>query len=179
MIGPGDRQRLLALARRALEARVRRLSPPRAERGGALDWTRGAFVTIHCRGDLRGCLGHVETEAPLADTIARLAASVSDSDPRFDAVSALELDWIALEISVLTPGREIHSVGDIEVGRHGLIVERGSRRGLLLPQVATEHGWDALTFASQTCLKAALPADAWREGARMRVFEAQVFGEHR
>ena len=179
MIGPGDRQRLLALARRALEARVRRESPPRAERGGALDWTRGAFVTIHCRGDLRGCLGHVETEARLADTIAQLAAFVSDSDPRFDAVSALELDRIALEISVLTPGREIHSVDDIEVGRHGLIVERGSRRGLLLPQVATEHGWDALTFASQTCLKAALPADAWREETRMLVFEAQVFGEQR
>ena len=78
---------------------------------------------------------------------------------------------------MLTPGREICSVADIEVGCHGLIVELGSRRGLLLPQVATEHGWDALTFASQTCLKAALPADAWREGARMLVFEAQVFGE--
>lgn len=179
MIGPEDQQRLLALARRALEARVRRQSPPRTECGGALDWTRGAFVTIHCHGDLRGCLGHIETEAPLADTIAQLAASVSDSDPRFDAVSALELNGIDLEISVLTRGREIHSIADIEVGRHGLIVERGSRRGLLLPQVATEHGWDAPTFASQTCLKATLPADAWREGARMRVFEAQVFGEHR
>ncbi len=177
MIGPEDQQRLLALARRALEARVRRQSPPRAECGGVLDWTRGAFVTIHCHGDLRGCLGHIETEASLADTIAQLAASVSDSDPRFDAVSALELNGIDLEISVLTRGREIHSIADIEVGRHGLIVERGSRRGLLLPQVATEHGWDAPTFASQTCLKATLPADAWREGARMRVFEAQVFGE--
>ena len=105
--------------------------------------------------------------------------SVSDSDPRFNPVSALELNGIHLEISVLTPEREIYSIADIEVGRHGLIVERGSRRGLLLPQVATEHGWDALTFASHTCLKAALPADAWRDGARMLVFEAQVFGEHR
>ncbi len=179
MIGHEDQQRLLALARRALEAHVRRRAPPRAERGGALDWTRGAFVTIHWHGELRGCLGRIEPEAPLADTITHLAVSVSDSDPRFNPVSALELNGIHLEISVLTPEREIYSIADIEVGRHGLIVERGSRRGLLLPQVATEHGWDALTFASHTCLKAALPADAWRDGARMLVFEAQVFGEHR
>jgi AmmeMemoRadiSam system protein A len=177
MIGLEDQQRLLALARGVLEARVRRQSPPAAERGGALDWTRGAFVTIHFRGDLRGCLGHVETEAPLADTIANLAAAVSDSDPRFDAVSARELDGIELEISVLTPEREIQSVADIDVGRHGLIVEQGPRRGLLLPQVATEHGWDAPTFACHACLKASLPPNAWREGARMLVFEAQVFGE--
>ena len=113
----------------------------------------------------------------MADTIANLAAAVSDSDPRFDAVSAPELDGIELEISVLTPEREIQSVADIEVGRHGLIVEQGQRRGLLLPQVATEHGWDAPTFAFHACLKASLPANAWREGARMLVFEAQVFGE--
>jgi len=177
MIGPEDQQRLLVLARCALEARVRRQQPPPPERGGALEWSRGAFVTIHCHGDLRGCLGRIETDAPLADTIAHLAASVSDSDPRFDPVSALELDGIDLEISVLTPEREVTSIAEIEVGRHGLIVEQGARRGLLLPQVATEYGWDALTFVSHTCLKAALPADAWRQGARMLVFEAQVFGE--
>ncbi|MBF8301716.1 MAG: hypothetical protein HW394_2086 [Acidobacteria bacterium] len=179
MISPEDQQRLLALARRALEARVRREPPPRPERGGALEWPRGAFVTLHCRGDLRGCLGRIDTEAPLADTIADLAASVSDSDPRFDPVSALELEEIDLEISVLTPEHEIHAIADIEIGRHGLIVEHGARRGLLLPQVATEHGWDAPTFLSHTCLKAALPADGWRHGARMLVFEAQVFGESR
>jgi AmmeMemoRadiSam system protein A len=177
MIGLEEQRQLLTLARGALEARVRRQPPPPAERGGALDWTRGAFVTIHLRGDLRGCLGHVETEAPLADTVANLAAAVSDSDPRFDAVSAGELDGIELEISVLTPEREIHSVAEIDVGRHGLIIEQGPRRGLLLPQVAIEHGWDAPTFACQTCLKASLPPDAWRDGARMLVFEAQVFGE--
>ena len=138
---------------------------------------RAASGDGSCHGVLRGCLGHVETEAPLADTIVQLAAAVSDSDPRFDSVSALELERIDLEISVLTPEREIHSIADIDVGRHGLIVERGSRRGLLLPQVAIEHGWDALTFVSHTCLKAALPAEAWRDGARMLVFEAQVFGE--
>lgn len=177
MITPADQQRLLSLARRALEARVRRQPPPGPERGGALEWRRGAFVTIHCLGDLRGCLGRFDTGAPLADTIAELAASVSDSDPRFDPVSVLDVEGITLEISVLTPEREIHVIADIEIGRHGLIVEQGARRGLLLPQVATEYGWDALTFVSHTCLKAALAADAWRHGARMLVFEAQVFGE--
>ena len=176
MIAPEDQQRLLTLARRALEARVRRGPPPRPERGGALEWPRGAFVTIYRHGTLRGCLGRIEAEAPLADTIAHLAASVSDSDPRFDAVSAVELDEIDLEISVLTPEREIRAIAEITIGRHGLIVEQGNRSGLLLPQVATEHGWDVETFVSHTCLKAALPADAWRHGARMLVFEAQIFG---
>jgi uncharacterized protein (TIGR00296 family) len=88
-----------------------------------------------------------------------------------------ELQDIRLEISVLTPEREVRAVSEIEVGRHGLIVEKGARRGLLLPQVATEHGWDRDTFVAQTCLKAGLAEDAWRHGARMFVFEAQVFGE--
>ena len=87
------------------------------------------------------------------------------------------LEDIALEVSVLTPEREIRSIDEIELGRHGLIVEQRSRKGLLLPQVPTEHGWDRETFVSQTCLKAGLPADAWRHGARLLVFEAQVFGE--
>jgi AmmeMemoRadiSam system protein A len=177
MIGLEDQRQLLALARRALEARIRQQPPPRVERSGALEWQRGAFVTIYFRGGLRGCLGHIDTEAPLADTIAYLAASVSDSDPRFDPVSVLELDEIDVEISILTREREIHAIAEIEIGRHGLIVEQGDRRGLLLPQVATEHGWDAQTFVSHTCIKAALPSDAWRRGARMLVFEAQVFGD--
>ena len=109
--------------------------------------------------------------------MAQLAASVSDSDPRFAPVRPGELDAIDVEISVLTPEREVTSIAEVEVGRHGLIVEQGGRRGLLLPQVATEYGWDAETFVSHTCLKAGLPSDAWRHGARMLVFEAQVFGE--
>jgi len=177
MIGPEDQQRLLRLARQALEARVHKAPPPPVEYGGALDWPCGAFVTIHCRGDLRGCLGRVEVNAPLADTIAHLAAVVSDSDPRFNPVSARELSDISLEISVLTPEEEVRSIDQIEIGRHGLIIEQGHRRGLLLPQVATEHGWNRETFLDHTCRKALLPPDAWRRGARILVFEAQVFGE--
>jgi AmmeMemoRadiSam system protein A len=176
-IQPEDQHRLLSLARRALEARVRRQAPPVPDCSGALGWPRGAFVTIHCRGDLRGCLGRLDPDAPLADTVAHLAASVSDSDPRFDPVKATELEAIDLEISVLTPDREVGSIADVEVGRHGLIVEQRGRRGLLLPQVAIEQGWDAEAFVTHTCLKAGLPGDAWRYGARIFVFEAHVFGE--
>jgi AmmeMemoRadiSam system protein A len=179
VIGVEDQQRLLSLARRALEARVRRGAPPAPDRGGALEWPRGAFVTIHCHGDLRGCLGRLDTDLPLAETVTQLAASVSDSDPRFDPVTPAELHSIAVEISVLTPDREVGSIAEVEVGRHGLIVEQGGRRGLLLPQVATEYGWDAETFVAHTCLKAGLPGDAWRHGARIFVFEAQVFKEAR
>ena len=179
MIELDDQQRLLTLARRALEARVRREPAPVPERGGALDNPHGAFVTIHCHGDLRGCLGRLDPREPLAEIVAQLAASVSDSDPRFPPVRPGELGGIEVEISVLTPEREVTSIADVEVGRHGLIVEQGGRRGLLLPQVAAEHGWDAETFVSHTCLKAGLPSDAWRHGARVLVFEAQVFGDPR
>lgn len=172
-----DQQRLLVLARRALEARVGRQPPPALEQGGVLDEPRGAFVTIRRHGELRGCLGRIAPDAPLAETVADLGASVSDSDPRFNPVSSGELDDIDVEISVLTPEREVRSIAEIEPGRHGLIVEQGHRRGLLLPQVATEQGWDVETFVSETCRKAGLPIDAWRNGARMFVFEAEVFGE--
>ena len=176
-ISTEDQRRLLLLARQALDARVRKAPSPPVERGGALDWPCGAFVTIHYRGELRGCLGRLDVDAPLADTIAHLAAVVSDSDSRFNPVSARELPDISLEISVLTPEQEVRSIDEIEVGRHGLIVEQGHRRGLLLPQVATEHGWNRDTFLDHACRKASLPPDAWRHGARILTFEALVFGE--
>ena len=177
VVGADDQRRRLRLAREALEARVDRRPPPMVDRGGALDWPRGAFVTIHRRGDLRGCLGRVGGAAPLGETVAHLAAIVCDSDPRFAPVAPRELGDIDVEISVLTPEREIRSIEEIEVGRHGLIIERGERRGLLLPQVATEHGWDRDALLAHVCLKASLPEDAWRHDARIFVFEAQVFGE--
>lgn len=176
-ISTDDQRRLLRLARQTLEARVQRAPAPAVEYGGALDWPCGAFVTIHYRGELRGCLGRVDVDAPLAETIAYLAAVVSDSDPRFGAVSARELPHISLEISVLTPEQEMRSIDELEIGRHGLIIEQGHRRGLLLPQVAIEHGWNRETFLDHACRKASLLPDAWRHGARILIFEAQVFGE--
>jgi AmmeMemoRadiSam system protein A len=177
LLDPAEQASLLRLARASLEARVRGERSPEPSHGGVLDEPRGAFVTIHREGELRGCLGRLDVDQPLANTVADLAAVVADSDPRFHPVSAGELPRIDVEVSVLTPEREIASVDEIEVGRHGLIVERGARRGLLLPQVATEHGWDRDTFLSHTCLKAGLPPDAWRHGARILIFEAQVFSE--
>ena len=176
-ISGDERQKLLALARRALEARVGRRPAPEPEQGGVLDEPRGAFVTIRRHGELRGCLGRIGPSDPLSNTIADLGGSVADSDPRFNPVAPAELDDIDVEISVLTREREVHAIHEIEPGRHGLIVEQGYRRGLLLPQVATEQGWDAETFVSQTCRKAGLPPDAWKHGARIFVFEAEVFGE--
>lgn len=177
MLDLDEQRRLLALARRALDARVRRLPAPEPEHGGALEVRANAFVTIHNRGELRGCLGRLDARTPLAETIAQLAASVSDSDPRFDPVSLLELPDIDIEISVLTPEWAIETIEEIELGRHGVIVEQDTRRGLLLPQVAVEHQWDRETLVSHTCLKADLPRDAWQQGAQVFVFEAQVFSE--
>jgi AmmeMemoRadiSam system protein A len=172
-----DRMRLLRVARRSLAARVRGEQTPEPERGGGLDLRLGAFVTIHRADELRGCLGRLERDAPLARTISHLARAVVDSDPRFDPVTHEELTAIAIEISVLTPEREIVDAAEIEVGRHGLIAERGRRRGLLLPQVPVEHGWDRVAFLEHTCVKAGLSRDAWRSDVRLFVFEADVFAE--
>jgi AmmeMemoRadiSam system protein A len=177
MFSPEDRERLLRLARRCLEARVRREPPPRVECGGGLDEPMGAFVTIHTAGQLRGCLGRLETDRPVAENVAHLAAVVSDSDPRFRPLTVYELAVTEIEISALTPDEEVRDISEIEVGRHGLIVSQSHRRGLLLPQVATEHGWDRETFLAHTCTKAGLSPDAWRRGARIFKFEADVFRE--
>ena len=139
----------------------------------------GAFVSIFHDGELRGCLGRlnsplpIDSPLPIARLVAQLAQAVADSDPRFDRVTPQELAGIGLEISVLTPEREIQSVEEIEVGTHGLIVEQGTNRGLLLPQVPGEHGWDRDTFLDHTCVKAGLAAGrlaAWRA---LFVFEAR------
>jgi AmmeMemoRadiSam system protein A len=175
VISASNQHDLLALARRALEARVCHSAPPDAET--ALDMWSGAFVSIFHDGELRGCLGRLNSNLPLGHLVLQLAQAVADSDPRFDRVTPQELEGIGLEISVLTREREIESVNEIEVGRHGLIIESGTNRGLLLPQVATEHRWDRDTFLGHTCQKAGLPADAWKRGARIFVFEAEVFGE--
>jgi AmmeMemoRadiSam system protein A len=176
MIDTEDRVQLLMLARQALEARVRRTPLPQPPAGGAFEFVCGAFVSIHRHGELRGCLGDLEPR-PLSETIVRLAGVVADSDPRFAPVRPDELDDLDIEISVLTPEREITAFDEIEIGRHGLIVEHGYRRGLLLPQVAVEHRWSAATLVEHTCLKAGLPRDAWKTGARLKVFEAEVFAD--
>ena len=139
----------------------------------------GVFVTIKRRGELRGCLGTLACNDGLDREVARCARDAASQDPRFPPVSADEIPELSLEISVLGPLERIDPVGadSVTVGRHGLVVEHGPHRGLLLPQVATEWGWTAEQFLRQTCRKAGLPDDAWRTGARVFRFDAEVFGE--
>ncbi len=172
-----DRRRLLQLARAAIAAHVTGAAPPPPEQTGVFERPGGAFVTIHNHGELRGCIGHIEANEALAAVIPRCAVAACSSDPRFPAVSAAELPNLDLELSLLGPLEPIAGPEDITIGRHGLLVERGWHRGLLLPQVATEWHWDARTFLAQTCRKAGLPADAWQHGASLWRFEAEVFGD--
>jgi AmmeMemoRadiSam system protein A len=142
-----------------------------------IDLCAGAFVTLRMTGELRGCIGYPDPTLPLLDVVERCAVSAALSDPRFPPLSAAEWSRIDLEISVLGPIEPVRDISEVEIGRHGLIVELARRRGLLLPQVAIEWRWDAIEFASQTCAKAGLPRDAWATGATLYKFEAEVFGE--
>ena len=141
------------------------------------DFRAGAFVTLHLNGELRGCIGYPEDDVLLIDVVDRCAVSAAISDPRFPALALDEWNEVDIEISVLGPIERVSEIAEVEVGRHGLIVELGHRRGLLLPQVASERNWSAAEFASQTSAKAGLPRDAWRTGASLYKFEAEVFGE--
>jgi AmmeMemoRadiSam system protein A len=141
------------------------------------DFLAGAFVTLRMKGRLRGCIGYPEPERPLVEVVERCAVSAAISDPRFPPLSAAEWKDVDLELSVLGPIEPVQDIRDVIIGRDGLIAEFGRRRGLLLPQVAIEWKWDAVEFASQTCIKAGLPPDAWKKGAKLFKFEAEVFSE--
>jgi len=172
-----QRRTLLDLARSSIRSKVVGSSPASLE---PLPWpdASGVFVTIKRGGHLRGCLGTLQNRAGLAGEVVRCAADSATEDPRFPPVAREELPDLALEISVLGPLEAIDARPDaFTIGEHGLVVERGFHRGLLLPQVATEWGWDAEQFLCQTCVKAGLPPDAWRHGARVFRFAAEVFGD--
>jgi AmmeMemoRadiSam system protein A len=174
-----ERRTLLTIARESIGAALdgRRFQPP--EVTGVLCEKRGAFVTLHTRrtADLRGCIGYVEPLFPLAETISRAAVAAALNDRRFEPVAPGELGDLTIEISVLSVPKPIRPE-EITVGVHGLIISQGGRSGLLLPQVATEYGWDRKTFLEHTCHKAGLSADAWHHpGAQLLAFSATVFGE--
>jgi AmmeMemoRadiSam system protein A len=137
---------------------------------------RGAFVTLHENGELRGCIGLIVAVKPLDETVREMATAAALEDPRFTQVTAEELDKLQIEISVLSPMFAI-APEDVVVGRHGLMVSYEGRRGVLLPQVAPEWGWDRETFLAQLCRKAGLPMDQWRKRATIEAFTAEVFGE--
>jgi AmmeMemoRadiSam system protein A len=139
----------------------------------------GAFVTLKRRGHLRGCLGTLQCQRGLVEEVERCAADAASEDPRFPPVSSDELPELSIEVSVLGPLEPIDPANPdaFQIGRHGLVVEQGLQRGLLLPQVATEWGWTTDQFLRQTCVKAGLPEEAWRRDARVYRFAAEVFGE--
>lgn len=171
-----QRKTLLALARQALDAAVRRATPPAVAGPAVFDERAGAFVTLKSAGALRGCIGQIEPNR-LADLVVHCAGAAALEDPRFPPVTDVELPLIHIELSVLGPLTLLADPAGLEPGRHGLVVSSQDRRGLLLPQVATEWGWTPEEFLQQTCLKAGLPADAWRRGAQLFTFEAEIFGE--
>ena len=138
---------------------------------------RGAFVTLKRGGRLRGCIGTFRPSGPLYETISDMALAAALHDPRFPAVTLEELDRLEFEISVLSPLKKVDDVSKIEVGRHGLFVSHGMNSGVLLPQVAVEYGWDRERFLEETCAKAGLHAAAWKDGAEIETFEAEVFSE--
>jgi len=131
-------------------------------------------VTLRLAGRLRGCIGVVVAQIPLALTVVRCAAAAACEDPRFPPVSLQEAEDLELEISLLDPPRPVSDPAEIEVGRHGLVITDGNHRGLLLPQVAVEQGWDRITFLREVCRKASLDPDAWRRGAHLELFGAQI-----
>jgi AmmeMemoRadiSam system protein A len=170
---------LVRVAREAIAARLRGASVALPEAAGALAQRRGAFVTLRRRddGELRGCVGRMQSDRPLLETVAEMAVAAATADGRFEPVTAAELDRLAIEVSALGPLRPTRPE-DVEVGRHGLLVSRGGRRGVLLPQVPVEHGWDRETFLAKTCWKAGLPESAYRDpGTELLAFTATVFGE--
>ena len=173
-----DKRELLRIARATLrEYLTTGFMPPGAPHRKSLLEPRGAFVTIHTGGELRGCIGRVDADTPLYLAVEQLAVSAATRDPRFEPLRAEELAETRVEISVLSPVRA-GKAEEVEIGRHGLVITKGVRRGLLLPQVAVEHKLDREQFLDETCSKAGLPPGAWKDpGTTLELFTADVFRE--
>ncbi len=180
MLTSAQQEFLLRLARETVASHLRKKKMPApATDDPVLKGKRGAFVTLHVDGELRGCIGYPLPYKPLIETISAMALAAATEDTRFESIRESELGRMNVEISVLTLPRPVQDPAEVEVGRHGIIVTKGSYQGLLLPQVPLEYGWDRETFLRHGSLKAGLPDDAWKKGASIQVFEAQVFSEPR
>lgn len=171
-----ERKLLVRLAHEAivsaLEGRDISLDPPSPH----LAELRGVFTSLYLHGELRGCVGYVFASCPLYRAVGETARAAAFDDNRFPPVTLEEAPALEIELSILSPPQPIRAE-DVEVGRHGLLISMAGHRGLLLPQVPVEHGWDRITFLEQTCRKAGLPRDAWQQGANIEAFTAEVFGE--
>jgi AmmeMemoRadiSam system protein A len=182
MLNQEQRNQLLRIARQSIEAALdgQRAEVDASQLDETLRRPSGAFVSLHTKDDgaLRGCIGSIQPVAPLCQAIASSAINAAFRDPRFYPLRKDELVNVHIEISVMSPIGPVSDVEEIEVGRDGLIISRGSRVGLLLPQVATNYGWDRETFLRQTCVKAGLPPDSWQSReCRIEKFSAEVFSE--
>jgi AmmeMemoRadiSam system protein A len=179
MLNDSDKDALLKLARKTLEAHFADESTPACPASNqALNEQKGAFVSLHRGTELRGCIGQLYPDRELGKVVQHCVLSAAMEDMRFVPVARDELEGLSIEISVLSPFRRVQSIGEIEVGKHGLYIVKGRFRGLLLPQVATQYRWDREKFLEQTCLKAALPKSAWQDPqTAIYTFEADVFSD--
>jgi AmmeMemoRadiSam system protein A len=170
---------LLKIARRSIENVLSGLDLPSIIPSTEnLRTACGAFVTLTIEGNLRGCIGYIESTKSLAETVSEVAVKSALEDPRFPPVGPDEINKIEIEISVLSPLRKIKDIDEIEIGRHGLMMKKGWNRGLLLPQVATEHNLNKKEFLEHTCIKAGLSSDCWKdEDVEIYIFTADVFKE--
>lgn len=172
-----EKKELLKIARDVIESRAS--GKPTAITAPAfpkLSEKYGAFVSIHKRGMLRGCIGSLHADEELCRTVEEMAQAAAFRDPRFRPIQEDELPYLEIEISVLTPMVEIQNPEEIQVGVHGIMIQRGHYSGLLLPQVASERNWDRVTFLRETCRKAGLPMNAWEDKeTKIYVFSADVF----
>ena len=178
-ISAADQELLFRVARESIKAHLKgEMSVLPEVTSPILATPSGVFVTLHRHGKLRGCIGYLEACKPLLASVQEMAVAAAFGDPRFPPLREDELADLDIEISVLSPMHQIKNTDEIQVGKHGIYLERGPNRGLLLPQVATEYGWDRLTFLRQTCTKACLPQNAWEDPAtRISIFSAKILHE--
>jgi len=173
-VNPLDRAALLGIAHAAVRHRLGVGPAPALPSAGPLCEPGGAFVTLRVKGELRGCMGTFTSSGSLAHSVEQMAAAAATEDPRFGPLPPEDLDDLDVSISAVGQRRRLREPAEIEVGRHGLVVQLGWQRGTLLPQVAVEEGWNALTFLERTCLKAGLPPQAWRDPeAVVELFSAE------
>jgi len=174
----GEKENLLKLARKTIEEKLFGKSTIDVETElPVMKEKRGAFVTLHIKGELKGCIGYIVAQDTVYSTIKEMALSAAFKDPRFRPLTKEEYKDIDIEISILTPLIEVESWKDVVVGKHGIIITKGYYKGVLLPQVATEYGWDTETFIRHGCMKAGLSPDEYKRGVTVEVFSACVFGE--
>ena len=171
-----ERRWLMRLAHLSIREAVTARPAEIQTSSGHMQEQRGAFVSLYKDGKLRGCIGRIAAVTPLEQTVREMARAAALEDPRFPAVTEEELDALQVEISVLSPLREV-SPHEVVAGRDGLLISCNGRRGLLLPQVAVQWKWSREMFLAQTCLKAGLPMDQWKRGAKIEAFTAEVFRE--